>query len=535
MIRKIKNVGVGTGPPELGIKIAKSLQTAIDAAIADDDPELAALLKEKADRIAALFGGFAAEAFKNINIPITAEDIANTLLPERIASARAEAFGSTADQIAAKQAELAELTKGLGKVRKGSEDEEQILNDIIAKQNEIESLQTEVATGADTKVIDAITAREQAILNKLALADVTETLRDDIRIGRELRAFYVKQIAIVKATISDKEARNDAVNELTQKLFDLDVDLAADLAGLRGQRREKRLQLFDEAAESAEETVSLQDDLRIANQRVAFWRKQVTILKNLVRQRKATADELKTAQDELDDAEDAARDALRDRRAQRRENRQERLELKIQIASDNGNVKAEIAAREAQIRNTKLLIRQTRKGSLQRLRLIAELRREQRELRDLKKEKEKATEDAKAVVFAFLQAQQGFAANLLSNLVPFELANNTIGEAGNRTMGVAPGVGGGAGGTPVSVSRGPTADEHGRGGPSPAAAMAREADGAGRHEAAAGLHEHPGRPSSGAADADRLAPRRSREQGCAPTREDREEDRRRRGGRVVNG
>ena len=203
----------------------------------------------------------------------------------------------------------------------------------------------------------------------------------------------------------------------------------------RQQIREQRVGVLDDAAEQASETETLADDQRIANRKVAFWTKQVRIVRQLVRDRKATAEELEQVLDDLDDAEDAARDIRRDRRAQRRENRQERLELKIQIAQDNGNVKAEIAAREAQIKNTQALIRQTRKGSLQRLRLIAQLRREQRELRELKEEKEKATEDAKAVIFAFMQAQQGFAANLLSNLVPFELANNTLGAAGARTPG----------------------------------------------------------------------------------------------------
>ena len=243
------------------------------------------------------------------------------------------------------------------------------------------------------------------------------------------------------------------------------------------------------------------------------------ILEDLVKKRKATAAQLQAAQDKLDDAEDEAKKALQARRQQRRENIQERLDLKIQIAQDNGNVKAEIAAREAQIRNTKKLISQTRKGSLQRLRLIAELRREQRELRDLKKEKEKATDDAKAVVFAFLQAQQGFAANLLSNLVPFHIADNALGDAGARVPGSTASPGSTR--TPSVTFPGAllsggawTRSPHSRRGP------CSRGHGAGRNEAAAGLHEHPGHSSSGTAGADGLAPGWPRKQGFAPTRED---------------
>ena len=140
--------------------------------------------------------------------------------------------------------------------------------------------------------------------------------------------------------------------------------------------------------------------------------------------------------DDLDDAEDAARDIRRDRRAQRRENRQERLELKIQIAQDNGNVKAEIAAREAQIKNTQALIRQTRKGSLQRLRLIAQLRREQRELREAQGGEGEGHRGCEGGHLRVHAGPAGLCRQ--SALEPRPLrgtANNTLGAAGARTPG----------------------------------------------------------------------------------------------------
>lgn len=438
LIAKIRKVEPGTAPAALGKKIIKHLQDAIDAAVAADDPDLAAALKKKADQTAALFGISLADAFKRIKVPLTAEDIAAAVLPEQIAAARAEAFGTRAEQLAAKQAELATLTAKLKDVKKGSQEEFDVLQQIIAVQGEIADLQdtSEAVQKADQGVLDAISGKEQALRNKITIAQTTKSLNDDLRAERKLRAFYLKQIDVVRQTVKDKEQRNQAIADLRQKLFDLDLDIAATI-------RERADRIFDDAAEAASQTESLADDLRVANRRVRFWERQVKIVRDLVRKRKATAAQLQAAQDSLDEAEKTAKQTRRDRRQQQRENRQERLDLRIQIAQDNGNLKAEIRAREAQIKFTQQRIRMTRRGSLARLRLIAELRREQRELRDLKKEKEKSAEEAKAVIFAFMQAQQGFAANLLSNLVPFNLANNTLG-VGTVTTGKS--------GSPASTS-----------------------------------------------------------------------------------
>lgn len=453
MIRKIRGRAplAGKQGQVLGRQVVKSLQDAIDAAVKADDPELAAALKAKADKITALFANIFADSFRNIKVPLTGDQIAEALLPGQIASARAEAFGTIQEQLDAKEAELADLKKQLGQVVKGSEEEKGVLNDITSKKSEIEGLresqaqeQRDRTEKADKVVLDAISAQERKRQNALIIAQESESLADDIAAQRKLRSFYVAKIKEVKATVRDAETRADQLSSLNQELFDIERDIAEDVRGRRKQIRDARVEIFDEAAETASETETLADDQRTANRKVAFWRKQVRIVKQLVRDRKATAAELQEVIDELEEAEDEAKQIRRNRRQQTRDNRAERLDLKIQIAQDNGNVQAEIAARNAQIRNTQALIRQTRKGSLQRLRLIAQLRKEQRELRELKEEKEKTTNEAKQVIFAFMQAQQGFAANLLSNLVPFNIADGTLGQG--------PVLGGGGGGASAGVS-----------------------------------------------------------------------------------
>ena len=60
---------------------------------------------------------------------------------------------------------------------------------------------------ADTAVLDAISAKEQALQNARAIAETTKTLNDDLKAERALRAFYIKQIEIVT---QDRQGQEEA-------------------------------------------------------------------------------------------------------------------------------------------------------------------------------------------------------------------------------------------------------------------------------------------------------------------------------------
>lgn len=440
---KLANKIEGTAPltgaagREVGKTLIEQLRAAINAAVEADDPELAERFKKFATRIASLFSGSMAEAFRGLKVPLTDTQLAEALLPERIQAARAEAFGTVSDQIRTKQAELDGLNRQLEQVIDGSDQQEKVLNDIAAKKSEIRSLREQQAQDAkeadqkaDQRIIDAIGGEERQRQNALIIAQNDESLANDLRAQASLRAFYQNKIAEVRRTVRDAETRRDQIDELEQNLFEIEQDIAENRAARRQQIRDARLKVIDDAAERASEDESLANDQRIANRRVAFWRNEVRVIRQMVRDRQATADELDDALDQLDAAEDAAREARRGRRSQLREQREERLALRIQIAQDTGNTNAEIAAREAQIKNTQRLIRQTRKNSLQRLRLIAQLRQEQRELRELRNEQEKANKGTTA--FDILkQAADTFertGGNLINGAQPFAGPSNFVAD-----------------------------------------------------------------------------------------------------------
>jgi TP901 family phage tail tape measure protein len=355
LARRIKGVApiTGSAGKEVGTRLMASLNAAIRNAVKEDNPEVAQALKALAAKIAALFGVELGAAFKNIKVPLTAEELEEALLPQTIREAKAEAFGGVASQIAAKEATLESLNKQLLQVVKGTEEEEKILNAIAAKKNEIRSLREGQASDekqanseSDKKVEDSLSAAERKITNKLALARETETLKDDIARQVELRNFYVKQIETIKATVKDANTRRDKVAEAEQNLFEVEKDIRGDRRKRREQIQDLAVEKLDERAERAGETETLKDDVREANRKVRFWKRQVEITKDLVRQRKATAGELKTAQDTLDAAEDDARAARRSRREQRRDELREGFELDIGFAQTTENASAELKARQ---------------------------------------------------------------------------------------------------------------------------------------------------------------------------------------------
>lgn len=355
LARKIKGAAPVTGAAgqEVGKRLIENINKAIVAAVENDDPDTAAALKKLAEKIAKLFGLNLGEAFKNIKVPLTEQELTDALLPQRIKSARAEAFGTVGEQIAAKQAELDALIKQLQTVDKGSAREEKILNDIAAKKQEIRSLRESQASDQKEKdknsaqrIVDAISGKEQVLLNKLTIAQGDESVKNDIKARIALRNFYTEQIAVVKATVRDAETRRDQIDALEQKRFQIEQDITADRRTRREQIRDRGLSKIDDADERAQETETLADNLRVAKRRVRFWRRQVANLRALVRERKATADELKAARTSLDDAEDQAVAATKSRRQQKREQKQSIIESDIEFANITGNKSAEIAARK---------------------------------------------------------------------------------------------------------------------------------------------------------------------------------------------
>ena len=152
-----------------------------------------------------------------------------------------------------------------------------------------------------------------------------------------------------------------------------------------------------------------------------FWQTQVRILKDLVKQRKATADELKTASDALDDAEKDAREARKGRKQQVIDDREQALQLDIEFAQTTENKGKELRARNAFIA---FLEQQKKhfKGNVVALKGLRNQIAEQRKaIKELKGETDK--DNKGTTVFELLQQNaetfKANAGNLISGQQPF--------------------------------------------------------------------------------------------------------------------
>jgi TP901 family phage tail tape measure protein len=195
-------------------------------------------------------------------------------------------------------------------------------------------------------------------------------------------------------------------------------------------------------------TESLVDD-------IDFFRDYRVFILTSIRQTLLTVHDLKlkvqilrTFRQALVDNDIAMKQALgqqKKNRAERQkeafERRQESLDLDIRIAQDKENVNAEIAALEAKNRSIRKRIAETHATGLALKRYQAEIEDNNARIRELRKAKKKEGDEGKALAFEFLQAEQGFASTLLSNLLPTGTIAGTVGGGGIATPARARGAG----------------------------------------------------------------------------------------------
>lgn len=191
---------------------------------------------------------------------------------------------------------------------------------------------------------------------------------------------------------------------------------------------------------AAEGTKALRDD--IAAQRAL----QAELQNEIVEARKTISNALLRAQT-IQDLSTALLQSRNSQRALEEQQRQDRIDARrrlveergasidadIEFAQINKNTSAEIRAHEAKIKFINQRIAHTKRGTLEWKRLRNERAREIDAIKELRGQNDKLRADLKALQFEFLQTQSGFAANLLSNLLPTSAVAGTVGGAAIST------------------------------------------------------------------------------------------------------
>jgi TP901 family phage tail tape measure protein len=276
-----------------------------------------------------------------------------------------------------------------------------------------------------------------------------------------LRRQEAKQRAVIardiKKGFAEETIRRDKeeLNSIVQRRRALEESLAAESRRAADEIQEKRdernqniLRMFQSARDRAqlkitiaEGTRSLRDDIEFTIALRNIVRQQIKNAEKLIKDRKVLRDFLASSNAVLASLNNQIR-ALRDQRdenlRQRREaaaqQRKDALralvesaQLDVSFADIGDNVNKEIAARRALIRALRKAQAEETRGSQAWKDYRNRIAQTTAEIKELQKEKKKENRAAQELAFEFLTAQQGFAANLLGNLIPGGATGGLVG------------------------------------------------------------------------------------------------------------
>jgi TP901 family phage tail tape measure protein len=250
-----------------------------------------------------------------------------------------------------------------------------------------------------------------------------------------------KQINEQIKTNAEKAAadRKAAAQAAQKKLDEADQALLAALGLRRGGIENKLAQ--------AGLTTSLQDDIRFQRALTEELKRERAIVQRNIHDEQLKAQQTQQLTAAIISSESATRqlivqqraeakareEARKERVRERRDRAQESRELDVQIAQAKDNQRQELTAHQALLKYLIQRRQHSTKGSLEYKRLTLEIEQERKAIRELNEAQKKLTDDFKALQFEFLQTQQGFASNLLSNILPTATFAGTVGGGGIST------------------------------------------------------------------------------------------------------
>ncbi len=281
---------------------------------------------------------------------------------------------------------------------------------------------------------------EQQLANKQDEKTGLEDVIARLKPGPAQRRRQEELAAVIEEIDSINEQIASEAEAGAQRIQDTKDEAAAGLEKLQTAADEKTIGRFTSRRDRLENllaraglTEGLGDDIKFNKAMRALLNKQIANarerIKNLEDRRnfiRATNDEIAsiTAEIKADTkrANEQRRQDARDAAQERQANILERLNLNVEFEQITEDKSGEIAARLRLIRELKRRQGLVKKTSIEYKRLKNEIAREKAAIRELKEEQKDKNDEAKNAfkefAFGILQNQQGFAANLLGNLLP---------------------------------------------------------------------------------------------------------------------
>jgi TP901 family phage tail tape measure protein len=307
--------------------------------------------------------------------------------------------------------------------------------------------------------------------DRTGLAAAREARRAAIAAQRQL----TEAIRGINSSLaSEAKAAQDEADQLVKDQKERQDKLFAAILEGMGIRRARR----QERIEDAQLTEGVADDLRQTRILRRLAARQIQLILDRIEQARKQGKNVAVLIEGLRTLRGIWRDLGREVRAlqkTRLEEIQSRIaennQLDIEFAEITGNRNAEIRARLREIDRLRKLQDLAKKDIIERKRLRNLIAQQQKAIDDLRKQNDDRNNAFAQLTFSFLTTQQGFAANLLGNLLPFGAFGGTVaanlaardggGAAGSDLMGGGtgrfqgrPGMGGGGNAFPFGGTQG---------------------------------------------------------------------------------
>jgi hypothetical protein len=285
------------------------------------------------------------------------------------------------------------------------------------------------------------------------------SLQQQLAIARRQRAEAQRRVDAIEARVREigsanigkkqfeelREERQQAAADLraaSQAVVSLEEQIAAEAKSAQSKIAEARdkadqavldaIEVVSERSQkllrAAERTEGLRDDLKIQRLIAAQTRRAIAIVEKTIKDAELKKETLKTLNRVLEDTLAEIADIQKTLVEQRQARIEEAITLDIEFFGIAKNVQGEIRARQRLIALLKKQQDAVKKGSVEYKRLRNRIREEQEAIKELRGQMKERNNAFKELAFSFLQAQQGFAANLLGNLIPGGATSGLVGN-----------------------------------------------------------------------------------------------------------
>ena len=291
------------------------------------------------------------------------------------------------------------------------------------------------AGGSDQDLLGLLREREdnlQAFIDRLSKREQTKAVVETLTKANQDLANVRQEIqSLLDQRAQDTErAANDA-EQARSKADSAFLDL------LQGKRDAR-----ERFISQAEGTKSLKDDIILRLRFVNLLNKQIENIRKTVTDAKVRASVIAglTAQlvqigNELKNLRKAQREALVAAAEERQQRIEQSVQLDIDFAQITGNRSAEIRARQRLITLLKKELKEVKKGTNAWKELRNAIAEQQQAIKDAQEQNKQTGQTVQQSQFSFLQTQQGFAANLLGNLIPGFATGGLVGGSGQQSAG----------------------------------------------------------------------------------------------------